>query len=408
MEYKFPGASLFFYGSRGTDFGMVHGIIRMKDKVDRDDLQRAVDTAMPRFPYFCTKAEIIDDHYCLVPNDKPFVVYEQEEPIPPGDPRVNGYLITFGCWEDMLYSDNFHGMGDGRGTTPVLQSVLYYYCLYHYGGPISSPGVMLADETPDPEEYANPFDYLPPVPQGFEPSSQMDFFRVPEERVGPDEPHKLYTISMKQDAFVKYTKSVDGSPAVMAALFLCRAIDEVHPDHDAPIVVGMPVDYRAAAGCTKTKQNCVHAMGMVYSDRVKQMPLEMQATCFRGMTILNSDPDMLLPIVAFHAQKDMEMEALGVSRAKPMIDVPPVASYMGKMDYGDIEKYRVGFCSTGDARSTGFTLNVFTAGDTITFNMQYGLKDNCYFKALLHQLLLAGVTLTIEPPMEYFPMKRTF
>ena len=415
MSYEITTGDAFFYGGLGTDFGMVHGVIEMKDPVDRDDLQRAVDTAMPRFPYFCTRAVVEDGRYVLKSNDAPFVVYEQEEPIPPGDDRLNGYLITFGCWGNKLYSDNFHGMGDGRGTVAVVQSVLYYYCLYHYGGPINCPGVMLAEETPDPEEYADPLSYAPPVPKDFIPPASVRYFTIPEERVNPDEPHTLYTISMNQKDFVRYTKSVDGSPAVMAALFLCRAIDEVHPEHDRPIAVSMPVDVRAMLGCEKTRQNCVQPIDLVYSDRIKAMPLERQATCFRGMVFVKSDPDQMLPLISLRAAGTQDMkkikdpEALrDILMASGDLFSTPVASYMGTMDYGDVEKYRTNFMSTGDARFSGLTLNVFTAGDTITFNMQYALKSDVYFKAMIHQLLEAGITLVINPPVRYMPMKRLF
>ena len=415
MIYKNTTGDAFFYGGLGTDFGMVHGVIEMKDPVDRDDLQRAVDTAMPRFPYFCTKAVVEDGRYVLKSNDAPFVVYEQEEPIPPGDERLNGYLITFGCWENKLYADNFHGMGDGRGTVAVVQSVLYYYCLYHYGGPINCPGVMLADETPDPEEYADPMDYAPPPQKGFVPPEPVSYFALPEERVGPDEPHTLYTISMNQKDFVKYTKSIDGSPAVMAALFLSRAIDEVHPDHDKPIAVSMPVDIRGILGCEKTRQNCVQPIDLVYSDRIKAMPLEMQATCYRGMVFVKTDPDQILPLLALRAAASNQTEQpKGPEQIRDAMFASgdafstPIASYMGTMDYGDVEKYRTNFFSTGDARFSGLTLNVFTAGDTITFNLQYALKTDVYFKAMIHQLLEAGITLVINPPIRYRPMKRSF
>ena len=415
MSYDITAGEAFFYAGLGTDFGMVHGVIEMKDPVDRDDLQRAVDTAMPRFPYFCTRAVVENGRYVLKPNDAPFVVYQQEEPIPPGDERVNGYLITFGCWENKLYGDNFHGMGDGRGTVAVVQSVLYYYCLYHYGGPINCPGVMLADETPEPEEYDNPLSKLPPPAQGFLPPAPASYFSIPEERVGPEEPHTLYTISMNQKDFVRYTKSVDGSPAVMAALFLCRAIDEVHPDHDKPIAVSMPVDFRAMVGCEKNRRNCVQTIDLVYSDRIKAMPLDRQATCFRGIVFVKTDPDQMLPFLSMRAAGDISLEEApdpeaykNKMLASGALFQTPIASYMGEMNYGDVEKYRTNFYSTGDARFTGFTLNVFTAGETITFNLQYGLKTDVYFKALIHQLLEAGITLVINPPLRYFPMKRQF
>ena len=201
----------------------------------------------------------------------------------------------------------------------------------------------------------------------------------------------------------------------MAALFLSRAIDEVHPDHDKPIAVSMPVDIRGILGCEKTRQNCVQPIDLVYSDRIKAMPLEMQATCYRGMVFVKTDPDQILPLLALRAAASNQTEQpKGPEQIRDAMFASgdafstPIASYMGTMDYGDVEKYRTNFFSTGDARFSGLTLNVFTAGDTITFNLQYALKTDVYFKAMIHQLLEAGITLVINPPIRYRPMKRSF
>ena len=69
--------------------------VRMKDEVDPGALDRAVNSAMKRYPYFAVKVSLDDDGgYVLLPNDKEIVVMPTTEKLPKlGSKAVNGHLI---------------------------------------------------------------------------------------------------------------------------------------------------------------------------------------------------------------------------------------------------------------------------------------------------------------------------
>lgn len=414
-KYEITTGGQFFYGALGSSLGMVTGIYQMRDPIDRDMLQQAVDITMPRFPYFRVRAEVENGRYVLRQNDAPFPVFVSQEPIPPGDERANGHLVTFGCYDDTIWFGFFTGVLDGLGHYRAVQSVLYHYCLYRYGGSLESPGLFDLSAEPDPGEYADPFSFARMPENASELSLPREAFVLPEPRVPSGASQTLYTIDMPQSAFVKYTKSVDGSPAVMSALFLCRAIDRVHPEHVQPVMVQMPTDMRGALGCRRTAQYAIEPIYLFYDDRLRRMPLDRQATSFRGMVFVQSDPDQLMASFARRAELYRSLDAIdsleGKRQALHMdssLALAPKTSYMGKLDMGGIEQYRRKFTCTDDASRSGLMLETFTAGDTITLNLMCAVETDAYYQALLSELKEAGVEHHPSAPIPYVPMRRTF
>jgi len=417
MSYKITAGAEYFYASYGTSNGMNHGCCEMSDPVDGECLRKAVETATKRFPYFCVKPVLKDGEYTLEPNDAPLVIYEGEDPIPIGSPEMNNYLFGYGYSGKTLFCDFFLGLAGGRGFMALNQSVMYYYSKYKYnlGDDINCPGVRTIDTKPNPSEYCDPYGHceLPDMP--VELLSAPDAFVLPEERVAIGEAQTMYALSVSKDAFIKFTKAQDGSPAVMTALLICHAIDEVHPNREKPIAIFMPVDAGVALGCNNTAQNSLADLHLVYTDKLKAMPLDRQATCFRGMTFLQTDPEVLRKTFAKRKAlftRVMKETGLESKRNVYMTWAPryvlPAVSYPGAMDFGDIDKYRGAFRNCCDASVKGMIVEAFPSGDRIIICIAYGLKDDSYYQALKHQLTLAGIEYTEDAPYKYVPLERKF
>ena len=410
-SWEIGTGGMFYYGVPIQ----VRGIFTMRDKVSREDLQKAVDTAQRSYPYFCIRPVRRDGRFVQEYNDQPFVVLEREDPISPGTPEANGHLHTFGCWEDKIYADFFHGIGDGRGTVPTLvQSVLYYYCLYHYGEPMEPNGTWLADRVPNPEEYADPFLYAKkPEEKPLTFRRVKESFSFPELPLASDAPQTVWTINVDKNEFMRFTKAVDGSPAVITALFLSRAIDSVHPLREQPIVINMPVDIRGALGCEMTCQNCIDFLQLIYSEKLKAMPLDRQCTAFRGQVFLQSDRDYLNQRFYDYAQayKTVQAAPTVAEKSAAIASILPVVpgacvSYMGQLPMGDIDRYKRSFRGCFDATAFGIVVEVFSSGDTISICLMNGLSTEAYYKAFLNELDQAGVAYALEKPYVNPPRKR--
>ena len=394
----------FFHAGKGSLAGMICWTVYFKDTVSRDDLQHAVDTAMPRFPYFCTRPIKQDGRYILEKNPASFVVYESEKPIPPGDERIGGFLLGFGCWQNEMYITLFHGLADGNGMWRAVAAVLHYYGQYHYGENYAIQGSMLADTCEEPGEYADPMDYVGAVGKALPLRLPQKAFLLPEDILPPEVPQKLHVIKIPQQEFMRFTKASDGSPAAIISLFLCRAIDRVHPERTEPLVLEMPVDVRRTLGCDKTAQNCCGVIRLEYSDRLRNMPFDRQGTCFRGMICLQSDAD--------HQKSLLRMRRDGGSAPSPPEKTgtiaPPMVSYMGKLDFGGLEKHFSHFSLSADCAHCGILLEISAYSSDILIHFNSAVETDAYYQAFLTELEQAGIPFEECPFRPFVPLRRTF
>lgn len=125
-----------------------------------------------------------------------FPVFESEEPVPPGDERANGHMFTYGHYDDLIWMGFCTGVVDGLGHYRVVQSILYHYCLYRYGGPLGSEGLYDLGAAPDPEEYADPFSCARMPESPYELPLPREAFVIPEKRVPADGYQTLCTITL--------------------------------------------------------------------------------------------------------------------------------------------------------------------------------------------------------------------
>ena len=195
-----------------------------RDPVDRDILQRALDTTAALFPFFHVRAVLCGENYVMEEIPEPFLVDAGETAIAPGDPAVQGSLITVGCAGNIIRNDFYHGVTDGRGLMEFQRHLLYYYCLYRYGGNLRCPNILPAGTPPDPARYAD-FDdsglsvtEVPPL------RLPKERFVLPEKRRGRNEKHVVYRINLNQEEFMRFSSENDGSPAAITALLLARAV----------------------------------------------------------------------------------------------------------------------------------------------------------------------------------------
>ena len=81
MKYSVDTYRLYQSEKRFAHTVRIH--VRMKEPVDIDVLEQAVNTAIKRYPYFAVRVSVDEDGgYVLVPNDKRIVVMPTAEKMP--------------------------------------------------------------------------------------------------------------------------------------------------------------------------------------------------------------------------------------------------------------------------------------------------------------------------------------
>lgn len=325
--------------------------IKLKDMVDGEVLRRSVDKTMERYPYFRVRLCMDGEEVCFEDNPAPLPVLNTNKRLILGSEETSGHLIAFAYWKNRMYIDGYHGLTDGGGITPLIKTLLYYYCSDLYGTDLSSEGIRLSDSPVPRDEWDDPaVTPLPAERTGLISKWSRPAFQIGDAGIaGITADSVVYNIRIPEKEFMRFNISNDGSPATITALLLARTIDELHPDADLTKVIAMCVNQRKALRAPLAHQSLVGDVRLPYTDRMKTLPFSAQATCYRGMVTLQSDVDMVLDEIRDYqalmaSLKTMDTNAERQSCCQRRMEelsrcVTATVSYVGKANLGDSERY---------------------------------------------------------------------
>ena len=129
--YKLDLSAIVYPTLQRRDFSSVYRLsLLLKEDIDPDILQKAVDMTMPRFPtYKAAMRRGLFWRY-LEPNHRPgpFVQKDVKNPCQPMHFRENNrYLIRFYYYNNRISFEAHHSLGDGNGGMCVLLTVTATY-----------------------------------------------------------------------------------------------------------------------------------------------------------------------------------------------------------------------------------------------------------------------------------------
>ena len=120
--------------------------VRLKDNVRGDLLRRALDTAMERYPYLRSKLVEKDGDFYIAANPLPVAFARTDKLRALGSIAVNYQLIDVTYTGRSVRVAFHHALVDGRGITPFLETLIYYYCCLKYNTVFESGAIRLAGE----------------------------------------------------------------------------------------------------------------------------------------------------------------------------------------------------------------------------------------------------------------------
>ena len=399
---KLKSAIPYYYGASKEASNNIRAVIEMQDEIDGEMLAKAVKLSMPRYPYFCVRVASNDRELFLEENKEDVVVAHTNEPITLGGMEANGHLLAFSWWENKIYLDCFHGLADGAGYSPFMNTVIYYYCRERYDSNLNAEGIRLAGE-PIPEgEIKDP--YPDAVDDSIKPVGR--YVRKPAfdlRTAGlctPGNPF-WYEVQIPEDAFMKYNRSNDASPAVMISVLMARAVEELHKDADKPIVCSMAMNIRKTLHAMSAHHSLVTQLFLEYKEAMKHMDIREQATCFRGMIMVQGQDENVWQSVKGNLKINERINALSDVKSKRLMMQQIVAScvgldtfkvsYVGKNNLGAAEKYVKGMHVILDMNSNNLMIEASAVHGWFHLTFQQNWAEDVYVKAFLRQLDKEGI-----------------
>lgn len=399
----------YYFGTKKAPAGTVRYVVKMKDEVDGEALERAVQKAFERFPYL--KKSLVR-HGCdryLVDNPAPIAVLHTAESVTLNSPRTNNHLIAIswdGCY---IFFHNSHGMMDGRGRKYILKSLLYQYCKERYGEDIQMEDILLEDTPIDPAEYADPFEKpnlnvvtkfnLPPSLQMMRPSVPIHLSKAAGLKKTDFAKMKLLRFSEKD--FMKLCKSSDATPNTAVALVFLRAIEKMFPGSRRLPVAGVCVDVRNAVGAPKTHLSTTLYAKLALEKKMKDMDFHEQNTVLRGQLMLTSDPDAQRLAAKLYSRIFKFIRALRIVPLKDFVVKKMVAtaesdysfmiSYAGKVSYGDCDRHIHGLVSCPFVSEAEVLIELTVADGYFYVSWFQFWEEDVYIDAFINELKDLGV-----------------
>ena len=381
--------------------------IRMRDPIDPGVLRRAVDATMERYPYFCVELQKKDDRYIFSPNRRPVVIADSLQGVELNSEESNYHMIAFCRQDDWIVLDIFHGMTDGAGAYEVLKTFIYYYCSERYGVSMDGERVRLVGDVISEEEWNDPMvcrTDLPAPEQSGQLSDALSL--VAAAGLEEDRRHTAYSVVVSESEFMKFNLDHDGSPGTMVALLLSRAIAKMYPDAKDIIRINLCVNQRMALRAPLAHQSLVGGVFLEYKDKMRDWPLDKQATAYRGMVFVQAREEAVLRDVAvakglngmlLSMKSDRERLALSEQlKALTTRAVTAVVSYVGKANYKKAEQYIRDFRAWTAPVGDELLVEISAFGGRFTFEFLQKFSSPVFVKAFLREMEENGIAYELQ------------
>lgn len=159
--YRIDNTGKIFHAvSDATNSSVFRVSMILKENVNKDIMQKALDVVVVRFPTFMVRVRKGVFWDFMERNDEQLVVKpEMDYPCGPIDPKDNnGYLIRVLYFENRVSVEVFHSLTDGGGAIEFLKTLVFEY-LKLSGRAVTADNLVISPETsPKPEEIEDSFE----------------------------------------------------------------------------------------------------------------------------------------------------------------------------------------------------------------------------------------------------------
>lgn len=260
--YKMDNASVMYSSLQREEYSAIYRFSAvMRDKVQPDALQRAIDKVMPRFPGFRSRIRKGFFWYYFEPNKAPgpFLKEDVAEPCRPVRfNEDNNWLVRFYYYDRRISVEVFHAISDGAGTLSFMRCLLAQY-LREIGVEIPCEnGIQNIEEKSTAEEWEDAYSKY-----AVKRCKAQPLVRKAYQNIGT--PERFYTFNVTMGFMpVDKLKARAKSMGVSITDYLCGVLMYVlmekqrreRPIKEKPIALSVPVNLRGYFP-TKTMRNFI-------------------------------------------------------------------------------------------------------------------------------------------------------
>ncbi len=387
----------------------------MKDTVDKDILEKAVNRAIRRYPYFAVKVRLDEDGAYILPhNDKPVAVITSSRSLPDlGSKAVNGHLLFVDCKGKNIYFNISHSLCGGKGFMPWVMTNVYEYVSEKYNVKPYAPAVNKWDSELLPTETAEPsLLSLTDEPPIYSYKSKKPVVMIKDYLEGMYHPlkknnnYRIFTIEQK--ALIPFIKANDSSVASFFLIVMAKALDKVLPEKYRVIGGETAHNPREGLGMPDTHVDVLSHVHIDYDRELLKQDMEKLGTMTRGQIILQTDPSVshneLRKIFEMREKLDRikgldakrkYMAKHDPSNSKDAVHGTFISNYTGYYDWGELADYVESYVIIVAGH---LLLEITSLADKIFVSFMQVIKDDKYANAFSDILNELGIPHTVEGP----------
>ena len=413
--YRLDTAALIFPAVRRRDWSNAFRVsASMKDDVDPDILQRAVNALRPRFPSYYVTLHKGAFWYYLEENEQQVSVQnDYAYPLT----FMSGRELRHNCLRVLVYKNRiaaefFHSLTDGRGGSIYLCNLIACYLEMKEGISIPREGVIRdLSESPPPEELEDSF--LKNAAEVAAGRKEERSYRLHGSR--DDRGFKTLTTGIIEtksllDAAHNYGVTVTAFlAAVMAESIIAMQNEELPRKRQHPVKITIPVDLRRLYG-SKTLRNFSLVLNLGVDPRFGDYTLEELCKNIYHQICANATPQNMAGMIAANVQpqqmvllrlaplfiKNIVMDAVYRSSGEsggslnisnitnlPMPDI--MMNYIDRMEF-----------IIGPQRSYPNNCSVMSFGGKTYINMIRNIRQSELERRFFSRLVELGIAVEIE------------
>ena len=267
------GGAFQFYGSRKPRCYIVE--VTTTNHIDGALLQKAVNLALERMPYYLQTFVRKKGLYYYADNNLPFLVAESEKARSIGGETTNHHMLDVNYYGNMIRFAMFHGLCDGLGLNRFIEAVLYHYFCLKDGKEYSDQGIYTMKIPYDPAEVADGFDTKEKI-NAKELKKLADSaprLRLPELSSEKGPMMHRYPLRIKTQELLSWSKSVSATPATALSAILGQSVHKELPDASGVIMAVVPISLRKYLHADKSFKNCASAVFLpMKPEQCRDMP----------------------------------------------------------------------------------------------------------------------------------------
>ena len=332
--------------------------LQLDEAVEPEILNSAAQEAFERFPYFSVKPGLdASQNYILIPNDKPVAVLpEENRRIVLASEEVNDHLFVITYKDDTVWFSGSHSPCGAFGILFWVKTTLYLYMCKKYG-PMEPPADIKLPGTPvtEAETFFPDPDSLPkdePMYRYEGGDCNLAIMRTLKHLLNPfSTKDYYYEIEIPSKAFMKYAKGIDASPNTVVVAMMFKAMAGFFKEKEGTFISGrVAADYRDDIGADESYRDFVRFIHVKYGWDMKDEPISKLNLRTRGAFIKQNQPELsyerFRSITSTHAGIDAQptlKDKRGYASKNSLFRKDPrdpyTVSYVGQVDYGEMEKH---------------------------------------------------------------------